>query len=472
MEHLVGLEGLTALFILLPGFLCARLIQWLCVRPKQSELDKIVESLLYSFIIYLIFGLVHGGSVPVAFVSQQVQGATRYGVQFDHRSLFELAGIALVLAFGVGGIVTNDLSGRVFRKLRLTQRTTRSSVWSDAFHDASGVVQVELGDGRTIMGWLRYYSDEPKDASLFLEKAAWIGPDQSLVRIPGPGILVTKELGINSVSFLDRDDTRDSKATFGGKKMFKGWIVFLVAAILIAAGISAGIRFWSDASKVQAVANLAGFVATVLLLSLTAVYVGTNQETLSLLTKQWDEQHRVILQHGLDAPNGNGHAWLTNQGAHHVLITKILVERESGTMTALPEHRIVQPGSVETFTLPPEIWQYSKPTCDVDIAFEYEHLGTSGKTEPKAFNLMPSSQRATILSRIKPGIHGLWDVNCPKCGAWEGMCMKTDGLENLVAARGRKRAMQEELRNSCPSHQSSWMLTAENSSPQESASGS
>ena len=55
----------------------------------------------------------------MAFVSQQVQGATRYGVQFDHRSLFELAGIALVLAFGVGGIVTNDLSGKVFRKSRL-----------------------------------------------------------------------------------------------------------------------------------------------------------------------------------------------------------------------------------------------------------------------------------------------------------------------------------------------------------------
>ena len=116
---------------------------------------------------------------------------------------------------------------------------------------------------------------------------------------------------------------------------------------------------------------------------------------------------------------GNGKAWITNQGAHHVLITKILVERESGTMTALPEHRIVQPGSVETFTLPPEIWQDSKPTCDVDIAFEYEHLGTSGRTERKAFSLMPSSQRATILARIKSGVHGPGDVNCPKCGAWD-----------------------------------------------------
>ena len=96
------------------------------------------------------------------------------------------------------------------------------------------------------------------------------------MRIPGPGILITKELGINSVSFLDRDNAGDSKVTFGGKKMFKGWIVFLIAAILIAAGISAGIHFWSDANKVQAVANLAGFVATVLLLCLTAVYVGTN----------------------------------------------------------------------------------------------------------------------------------------------------------------------------------------------------
>lgn len=227
MEHL-GFQGLAALFVLLPGFLCARIVQWLCVRPKQTELDKIIESLLYSFVVYAIFVLFWGGAVPVDLASQQSGGATHYQVHVERRPLLELVAISLVLALAVGGIVTNDLSGRFFRWLRLTQRTTRSSVWSDAFHDRGGVVQVELGDKRRIMGWLRYYSDEPHDASLFLENAAWINDDLSLVHIPGPGILLTKDLGIQSVSFLNREqcshaeeppasgDSEQHLSSFGG----------------------------------------------------------------------------------------------------------------------------------------------------------------------------------------------------------------------------------------------------------------
>jgi hypothetical protein len=51
------------------------------------------------------------------------------------------------------------------------------------------------------MGWLRYYSDEPKDASLLSEKAVWV-LDDSTVPIASPGILITSKLGINWVVFL------------------------------------------------------------------------------------------------------------------------------------------------------------------------------------------------------------------------------------------------------------------------------
>jgi hypothetical protein len=50
MEKL-GFEGLAILLILLPGFLCAGLIQALCVRPTQTEFDKVWEALLYGFVV-------------------------------------------------------------------------------------------------------------------------------------------------------------------------------------------------------------------------------------------------------------------------------------------------------------------------------------------------------------------------------------------------------------------------------------
>jgi hypothetical protein len=66
-----------------------------------------------------------------------------------------------------------------------------------------GIAQIELEDGRSVMGWISYYSDEPEDASVFLEKAAWITSDNQLVPINGPGILITRNLAIKHIMFLD-----------------------------------------------------------------------------------------------------------------------------------------------------------------------------------------------------------------------------------------------------------------------------
>jgi hypothetical protein len=201
MEKL-GFEGLEILLILLPGFLCAGLVQALCVRPTQTELDKVWGALLYSFVVYVAFVWLAGPAMPVALRITQANGAQLYTIELQPRPLAELTLISIVLALAVGGIVTNDILGKLFRKLRLTQRTSRSSVWADTFHEHSGVILVELGDGRRVEGWVRYYSDEPAPASLFLEKAAWVTDANDLVPIDGSGILITQELGIRTIEFL------------------------------------------------------------------------------------------------------------------------------------------------------------------------------------------------------------------------------------------------------------------------------
>lgn len=210
MEKL-GFEGLAILLILLPGFLCSGLIQLLCVRPDQTEFDKVREALLYSFIIYVIFLGTHGSAAPVSLDVSEKNGAQSYSVQIEFVPVAWLALISITIAVGVGIVVTNDFSGKAFRKIRASQRTSRNSVWSDTFHEFSGVVQVELGDGRRIMGWLRYYSDEPEPSSIFLEKAAWITPDNKLVEIKGPGILITQKMGIRTVEFLHPGNPDKSK---------------------------------------------------------------------------------------------------------------------------------------------------------------------------------------------------------------------------------------------------------------------
>jgi len=196
-----NLSLLAVLVILLPGFLAARLEQRLTVGPKQNEFDKVVEALLYSLLIYLASTVV-ARSLPVSIKVEKIGEATRYSVETSLLRLAILPLIALLFAAAMSWASNNDILGRFFRRIGVTRRTWRASIWSDVFHGYVGVVQVELADGRSVLGWLKYYSDRPENCSLFLERAAWVS-GEGLVQIHGPGILLTKDCGIRSIAFLN-----------------------------------------------------------------------------------------------------------------------------------------------------------------------------------------------------------------------------------------------------------------------------
>jgi hypothetical protein len=198
-------EALGVLLLLLPGFSCAYLVQRLAVRPKQTELDKVIEALLFSFILYLIASPFFSYSLPLSWQKKVAEGTEQYTFQLNWPYLAILAALALISGILYSANLNHDWLLRLLRKLRITQRTARNSIWNDAFQDIpSSFVLVQLSRDRAVIGYLRYYSDEPRDASLFLEDAAWIVDDQGTQDpIDGPGILLTKLAGIESVSFLN-----------------------------------------------------------------------------------------------------------------------------------------------------------------------------------------------------------------------------------------------------------------------------
>jgi hypothetical protein len=60
------MEALGVLLVLLPGFACAYIVQSLSVRRRQTELDKVVEALLLSLILYVITLPFYGHSLPIS----------------------------------------------------------------------------------------------------------------------------------------------------------------------------------------------------------------------------------------------------------------------------------------------------------------------------------------------------------------------------------------------------------------------
>ncbi|MBZ5530711.1 MAG: DUF6338 family protein [Acidobacteriia bacterium] len=188
----LSLEALTILIILLPGFLCARILQALCVRPQLTDMDKILEALLYSFLIYVTFNVVVGS------------------LEIRTKHLLILAAISVCWAMFITVLWTHDLVGKTLRPLRITQRTSRETVWLNTLHEYSNYVLVELNDGRLILGWVGFYSNAAP-FSLFLTDAAWVTPEGEQIDIKGPGILISDSCGIKTMSFLEGIDTRKGR---------------------------------------------------------------------------------------------------------------------------------------------------------------------------------------------------------------------------------------------------------------------
>lgn len=199
--------ALQILLILLPGFASAYIVQLIAVRAKQSDLDKIIEALLFSFLVYVTNAAIHHGSSPVTF-AHTTQGDS---IDFHPGNVLWLGGLSLAYALIMIVYVQWD-GARFLRRLGLTERTSRNSIWNDTFQDeqqtkdpALGtIVQVELKDGRSVMGVVSYYSDTADESSVFLRNAQWIDADSGeVIPIEGPGILLTRNAEITSVSFLD-----------------------------------------------------------------------------------------------------------------------------------------------------------------------------------------------------------------------------------------------------------------------------
>jgi hypothetical protein len=138
------MQALAVLLVLLPGFFSAKIVQMLCVRPKQTELDKVIEALLFSLFTYILFAVTLGVDLPLSWSARTDQGGTHYSLELHRGRLALLVLYSLILGFAWGWAINHDALLKWLRKLGFTQRSSRVSVWSDIFHLLGGTVQNSL----------------------------------------------------------------------------------------------------------------------------------------------------------------------------------------------------------------------------------------------------------------------------------------------------------------------------------------
>jgi hypothetical protein len=205
-------EALGILLVLLPGFASAYVVHMLAVRRKQSDLEKIVEALLFSLLFYLVTLPFFSNTLPIGWRPMDANHPDFYQVTVQWNHLAALAGLALAFGIVYAANINHDWLMSFFRWINVTDRSSRSTIWNDAFQDPDldGYVQVGLSGDRKVMGWVNDYSDEEGAFELLLGDAAWVERDGHLQQIKGPGILLTNEARIEYVMFLDQDETDES----------------------------------------------------------------------------------------------------------------------------------------------------------------------------------------------------------------------------------------------------------------------
>ena len=197
-----GVQALLALLILLPGFVSARVARMMSARSQQSELERVIEALIFSFFTYVVYLVAFGPRLPLEW-RPEPNMPVHYSFQVFRFRLLFLAAVALLLGFLWGYVKGHDSLLKLLRKCKLTDRTSRESVWNDVFVSLSGTVQIGIADGTMAIGWLARYSDTGDERAVFLEKASWIAEDGTVTPIPGAGLLLTEKSEIKYVMFLD-----------------------------------------------------------------------------------------------------------------------------------------------------------------------------------------------------------------------------------------------------------------------------
>jgi hypothetical protein len=120
------LLALQVFLILLPGFSAAYIVQALATRRQQSDLERVIEAIVFSFVIYLCYMLVDGGKLPFH-ILHDLSGKIEDTVIWEPSQLMWLAAITFVFAMASLAYVRFD-GNRLFQWLRLTERTTRNSI--------------------------------------------------------------------------------------------------------------------------------------------------------------------------------------------------------------------------------------------------------------------------------------------------------------------------------------------------------
>jgi len=209
MEDLWGLISVLFFVALLPGFIAAKVRDWITERNVAGALaSDAVRALIYWVPIFFILWLLSKIGV-VAITPLPLNG------DFNATTVLAAMIIAVFVGLIAGVVGETRVVQRVAFRLRISRKTWKTP-WASAFWDAEKQeknqcwAMVWLKDGTRLMGYAKYYSDSGKDAIIYLagdpkhdQNVKIMHPGmKKMTQVPGIGVLIPPSAEISHVDFL------------------------------------------------------------------------------------------------------------------------------------------------------------------------------------------------------------------------------------------------------------------------------
>lgn len=193
-------ETLNILFILMPGFISANLIDVILRREGKDVFSKISEALIFSLLIIFSVEIFFSWEPIVAV--EVTSGTINYNITKNINLLFLTLAFSLLYAITFSATVHHDLHMKVFRYIKLTDKTSRQTAWDDVFTEQKKFIVCHLSDDRRIYGWPMYYSNDKDEGFIYLYKPSWISNDDKYIECNTHGLLLRNE-DVTYVEFIN-----------------------------------------------------------------------------------------------------------------------------------------------------------------------------------------------------------------------------------------------------------------------------
>lgn len=172
------IEALNILLLLLPGFMSGQFFYSLFQVGDVSFSKRVLDALLFSFVIYMIVSLFVTWE-PLAYVKSDL-GRIEY-VFNRNKTIILLSLTAIIFVpIVVGFFYFSDLVHTILRKMNLTTKTCRTNTWNDAFLSQNRYVVVTLKDGSRVRGYPTMFSTNPEEGFIYLYNPAWVNDDKEI----------------------------------------------------------------------------------------------------------------------------------------------------------------------------------------------------------------------------------------------------------------------------------------------------